>query len=609
MGVAKTFHMPTISEHDALPAGTRLGEFEIQQVLGIGGFGIVYLAVDHALQRQVAIKEYMPAALSARGVGAEVVVRSAAHANPYQLGLRSFINEARMLARFDHPSLVKVYQFWEAHGTAYMVMPYYRGQTLQQVRRDMNAPPDEAWLRRLITPLLGALECLHRENVYHRDVAPDNILLLDSEDGPAMGQPVLLDLGAARRVIGDQTQSLTAIVKPSFAPIEQYAETVQLRQGPWTDLYALAAVVHYCITGRAPTPATVRAVQDDLPSLRQMSAGLASGFDRAFSEPFVHAIDHALAIRPQDRPESVSAWREEFSGIVGEEGAGQARSGREQGEGWFAQTVLVRGEQADTPPGHAAIENHAYLTTVPAAGRLHARPAVSGRHSTAVAAEAGPPALATSVPATVPLGDAGSIERHRDVRPALVPTPSAQYSRAGGTQTWMKWVFLSLLLMSILAVWWSKRHVVKHEATVAEQASARPGGMALKPVTVPTLVAAAEGKVAADSKAEQAPATLAEADSEAAPSDLAASKAARASKKAALLAERQARQAAQAASRAEGAAAKPKGPLDPRQACANRHFIMRAICMKRHCDQAAYSAHPECVRMREMEAAQRNSYP
>src|SRR6476660_1164806 len=126
-----------VAEHDALPLGTRFGEFEILRVAGVGGFGIVYLAQDHSLERQVALKEYMPAALAARGNGSQITVRSAAFAETYAVGLRSFVNEARLLARFDHPSLVKVYRFWEDNGTAYMVMPYLQGVTLRDTRRRM----------------------------------------------------------------------------------------------------------------------------------------------------------------------------------------------------------------------------------------------------------------------------------------------------------------------------------------------------------------------------------------------------------------------------------------------------------------------------------------
>ena len=257
---------PSGAEHDALPPGTRFGEFEILRVLGVGGFGIVYLAQDHSLEREVALKEYMPASLAARGQGPQITVRSSSFAETYAIGLRSFVNEARLLARFDHPSLVKVYRFWEDNATAYMVMPFLQGVTLRDTRRGMTHPPDEAWIRSVISPILAALDLLHREGVYHRDIAPDNILL--SSGGP----PVLLDFGAARRVISDRTQSLTAILKPSYAPIEQYAEMTQMRQGPWTDLYALGAVIHYLLFGVPPAPATARRCRTRAKASRRASS-------------------------------------------------------------------------------------------------------------------------------------------------------------------------------------------------------------------------------------------------------------------------------------------------------------------------------------------------
>lgn len=291
----------TVPSHDALPPGTRLGEYEIERVLGEGGFGIVYLATDHGLERHVAIKEYLPAALASRGKGTVVTLRAESHAETFALGLRSFVNEARLLARFDHPSLVRVYRFWEANHTAYMVMPYYEGRTLAATREAMGGPPDEAWLRRLLDGLCGALAELHASSCYHRDIAPDNILIL------ADGRPVLLDFGAARRVIGDRTQTLTAILKPAYAPIEQYAEVGHLQQGPWTDLYALAAVVYYCIAGRSPTPSTVRAVDDQLRPLSSVIAELRGKHpDLHYSDEFVRAIEWALAVRPSDRPQTVA---------------------------------------------------------------------------------------------------------------------------------------------------------------------------------------------------------------------------------------------------------------------------------------------------------------
>ncbi|WOD20096.1 serine/threonine-protein kinase [Paraburkholderia kirstenboschensis] len=291
---------PAGNAQHALPAGTRLGEFEIVSVIGEGGFGIVYLAHDTQLGRNVAIKEYIPAALASRVGTAEVSVRSQRHEDTFRAGLKSFINEARLLARFDHHSLVKVYRFWEANGTAYMVMPYYEGMTLRDGLRLMPTPPDEAWLFGLLTPLIDALAVLHAAQCYHRDIAPDNIMLLKGG-----GRPLLLDFGAARRVIGDMTQALTVILKPGYAPIEQYAEVAALKQGPWTDVYALAAVVYFAILGKTPPPSVGRMMSDTYVPLADAAAG-------RYSERFLRAIDHALAVRPESRPQSVHVLAREL---------------------------------------------------------------------------------------------------------------------------------------------------------------------------------------------------------------------------------------------------------------------------------------------------------
>ena len=285
---------------NVLPTGARLGEFEIAGVIGEGGFGIVYRAIDHSLKREVALKEYMPAALASRLPDFSVTIKSEQHRPTFEVGLKSFINEARLLAQFDHPALVKVFRFWAANGTAYMAMPLYEGGTLKQALRARGAPPDEAWLRKLLVPLLDALELLHRADCLHRDISPDNILLVGG-DRPDP-KPVLLDFGAARRVIGEQTQALTVILKPGFAPIEQYDEIPGMKQGPWTDLYALAAVVHFAITGRAPAPSVGRLVHDAHAPLVETAHG-------RYGEAFLAAIDRALAPRPADRPQSVAEFR------------------------------------------------------------------------------------------------------------------------------------------------------------------------------------------------------------------------------------------------------------------------------------------------------------
>ncbi|HMW62846.1 protein kinase [Accumulibacter sp.] len=283
-------------ESNALSVGTMIGEFEITGLIGIGGFGIVYLAHDQSLGRNIALKEYMPASLAARIDGLTVSVQSDRLAETFAIGLRSFVNEARILAQFDHPALVKVYRFWEANGTAYMVMPFYEGITLKQALQKMPQAPSEDWLRAIINPLLDALEVIHRDNCFHRDIAPDNILLL------ADGRPLLLDFGAARRVISDRTQALTVILKPGYAPLEQYAEVPQVKQGAWTDIYAMAAVVYNAITGRPPMPSVARSMNDTMPPLSKVAAG-------RYSAGFLAAIDRALAVKPGDRPQTIAEWR------------------------------------------------------------------------------------------------------------------------------------------------------------------------------------------------------------------------------------------------------------------------------------------------------------
>jgi serine/threonine protein kinase len=280
---------------NALPPGTRLGEFEIAGLVGEGGFGIVYLAYDHSLERNIALKEYMPSSLAQREGGVSVAVKSPHYQETFALGMRSFINEAKLLAQFDHPSLVKVFRFWEGNGTAYMAMPYYEGVTLKETLRRLAAPPDEAWLGALLTQLLEALAVIHARQCYHRDIAPDNVLMLPGDT------PVLLDFGAARRVLNDRTQALTVILKPGYAPIEQYAESPNMKQGPWTDLYALASVIYFAITGRPPAPAVARAMNDPVTPLVDLAAG-------RYSETFLCAIDAAMAVNPEDRPQNIAEF-------------------------------------------------------------------------------------------------------------------------------------------------------------------------------------------------------------------------------------------------------------------------------------------------------------
>lgn len=283
-----------------LPVGSRLAEFEVTRVIGQGGFGVVYEAWDHTLERVVAIKEYLPTSLSTRQQDGTVVPLSERHRETFDLGMRSFINEARLLAQFDHPSLLKVYRFWQDKGTTYMVMPFYRGDTLREALVAIPAGVDEAWLIRIMDGVTQALAVMHNAHCYHRDIAPDNIILLEGS-----GRPVVLDFGAARRVITDKTQAITVILKPGYAPIEQYAEMPDMSQGAWTDVYALAAVMHVAVCGRAPPPSVARLLSDSYVPL----AGNEILRER-YSLRLLEAIDAGLGVRPEQRPQSMAELRE-----------------------------------------------------------------------------------------------------------------------------------------------------------------------------------------------------------------------------------------------------------------------------------------------------------
>ena len=295
-----------LSHMDALPAGTMLGEFEVQGLLGVGGFGMVYRGYDHSLHRAVAIKEYMPTSLVGRAASLEVSARSTADTQSFTAGLASFMAEARLLAQFDHPSLVKVYRVWEENNTAYMAMPLYSGMTLKQARALMSGPPPEVWLRAVIWSVLEALKVLHANGTLHRDVSPDNIFLQD------VGPPVLLDLGAARHAVVESSRKHTAILKVNYAPIEQYADAHDLKEGPWTDLYALAAVVHGCLCNEAPLPATFRVVRDRMPPIASVAKTVETHFGQSYSSAFIRAIDHGLSIQPSKRTKNAESFAREL---------------------------------------------------------------------------------------------------------------------------------------------------------------------------------------------------------------------------------------------------------------------------------------------------------
>jgi serine/threonine protein kinase len=274
----------------------------LEGVLGAGGFGITYLARDTHLDKQVAIKEYLPTDLAMRALDGSVVPVATEHEHDYKWGLERFIQEARTLARFSHPHIVRVNRYFEANGTGYMVMDYEKGESLNQLLR-RSEPPDEPGLRAILMPLLGGLQAVHEAGFLHRDIKPSNIFLRET------GGPVLLDFGAARAAVGGATRSMTAVLTPGYAPLEQYASNA--RQGPWSDLYALAGVLYRAIVGESPPDAVSRLKDDGVP--RRLAGATAR-----MSAPFVRAVEWALAVDEKRRPQNVPEWRHAFldEGIV-----------------------------------------------------------------------------------------------------------------------------------------------------------------------------------------------------------------------------------------------------------------------------------------------------
>ncbi len=283
----------------ALPNGTELvGDYRIERVLGAGGFGVTYLADEIALDRLVTIKEYFPSDIAARDGGVDAAPRSQDCAGDYRWGLDRFIEEAQTLAKFDHSNIVRVYRYFRANNTGYMVLHFEEGQSLKSWLKSLGRAPRQKELDAILAPLLDALELIHKSDFLHRDIAPDNIIIRKA------GDPVLIDFGSARGEIASHTKTVSALVKPGYSPYEQYAETSR-QQGPWTDIYALGGTLYHAITGKRPADAPSRMVKDEYVPARE--AALSS-----YRSGFLKAIDKALGLAVDSRPQSIAAWRNEL---------------------------------------------------------------------------------------------------------------------------------------------------------------------------------------------------------------------------------------------------------------------------------------------------------
>jgi serine/threonine protein kinase len=281
----------------ALAAGTLLGRYRIDGVLGQGGFGITYRATDTALNRAIAIKEYLPSDVAIRIDGSTVIPRSRTDADDYDWGLKRFLDEAKTLAQHEAvPNVVRVYDFVEANGTAYMVMALVEGENLSAILRQRGTL-NEQELRAIVLPLLDGLEQLHETGLIHRDIKPANIILRAGRG------PTLIDFGAAREGLGRKSRSVTSILTPGYAPFEQYGSAGD--QGPWTDIYALAATLYHSVTGKAPPDSVDRIRRDPMVPAVQAGAG-------RYSETFLAAIDAGLKVDERERPQNAAQWRAMF---------------------------------------------------------------------------------------------------------------------------------------------------------------------------------------------------------------------------------------------------------------------------------------------------------
>ena len=277
-----------------LPVGTVLERgFVIRSVLGRGGFGVTYMAEHTGIGRRVALKEHFPEQFAVRQ-GLSVRPMSAG-AHMFKWGLDRFLDEARRLGRFKHPSIVDVTDVFEANGTAYMALAYEDGETLGRWLGRLGRPPTQVELDRILKPILDALEHVHGHGILHRDIAPDNIMLRRN------GTPVLIDFGAARHALAEKSQTLTGIVKHGYSPPEQYSRSAA-RHGPWSDIYALGATLYRAITGAAPQEAPDRILGDTVGDLSKLGA-------KSYRPSFLASVMQALALQPEARPQSVKAWR------------------------------------------------------------------------------------------------------------------------------------------------------------------------------------------------------------------------------------------------------------------------------------------------------------
>lgn len=341
-----------MSDRFALAAGSVLDRrYRIERVIGAGGFGITYKAFNRSLGIHVAVKEYFPAQYGVRDSTMSVRPRTEVDHELFARMLASFQREARTLASLDHPAIVRVLSTFEEHGTSYMVMRFEAGLSLKHWLESLDGRPSQDQLDTILEPLLSALETIHARDFLHRDIAPDNIIIRPD------GQPVLIDFGASRRVVGDLTGIMTGIVKTGYSPQEQYVPGSRLL-GPWSDIYALGATLYHAVTGGKPTDASARVIED------RMVPAAEAGRGHGYRPALLDAIDWALAVKPADRPQSIADWRRLLLGP--EQPAHEARTGvhRRSDGADDVQPAFRTADRGDIEPEPAPVSRRSWTSTL-----------------------------------------------------------------------------------------------------------------------------------------------------------------------------------------------------------------------------------------------------
>ncbi len=365
-----------------LPHGTILaGQYRVGRVLGRpGGFGITYLGWDVNLQQRVAIKEYLPREIAQRMPNSlEVNVHTADDKRGFEFGKEQFLREARIVAKLDHPNIVRVRNFFNANATAYLVMDYYEGMSLGDYLSSVRNKLEPELAVPLVKPILEGLQYVHERGLVHRDLKPHNIYLA------AIGRPIVLDFGAARQAAGDRVQSLSVVLTEGYAPLEQYQRRAV--QGPWTDVYGVAATLYRMIAGAAPPIALDRIGRDPVED----------GGWSAVPPTLVPALRMALAVRPSDRYQSAT----EFLAALERFLSGTAPAGSLMGGEKLSATTPFVPLIAEPPP-----------TAAPAT--VDASPAAALRPGLLEAAVQTPAPAARAFPAA-----------HHERQPAAALTPPA----------------------------------------------------------------------------------------------------------------------------------------------------------------------------------------